>query len=203
MAEPDATKVLLVIGHGRRTGLCHHLAGVALAALRARGIPHRVHDLLADGFDPRLELGPDEPHATACDAAQDPVAHRYQTDVRWADAYVVVHPVWWFAPPAILKGWIDRVLVHDVAIRQVAEGSPEPLLGGRRALVVQTFQAPRAVERVAFRGITSRLWRSVVFPSIGVDAVEVLGLHRVAGVEPRRLRRFEQKLEAAVARLIE
>jgi hypothetical protein len=41
------------------------------------------------------------------------------------------------------------------------------LLGGRRALVVQTFKATRAIDRVHFRGVAGRFWQKVVFPSIG------------------------------------
>ncbi|ONI89929.1 hypothetical protein ALI22I_13430 [Saccharothrix sp. ALI-22-I] len=44
-----------------------------------------------------------------------------------ADLHVVVFPVWWFAPPAILKGWIDRVWNHGFAY-----GRSRPRLAGKR-----------------------------------------------------------------------
>ena len=196
------SKALLVLGHGRTSGLGHHLLGVARETLTGLGVPHRVHDLLADEFDPRLRLAAGATHATACSAQEDPLVHRYQEDVRWADAYVVVHPVWWFAPPAILKGWVDRVLVDGVAIRQEATGPPAPLLGGRRALVVQTFNAARVIDRIHFRGIAGRFWQKVVFPSIGVEDVDLLALHDVEGLDGAVLRRFEAKLRRDVARLV-
>lgn len=131
-------RVLLVIGHGREDSLCHRLLRTVQEALSVRGAAVRVEDLLADGFDPVLRLPAGVRHATAEHVS--PLARTYHDDVRWMDALVVVHPVWWFAPPANLKGWIDQVLVDGVAIAQPQEGPPRPLLEGRRALLVQTYR---------------------------------------------------------------
>jgi len=103
---------------------------------------------------------------------------------------------------AVLKGWIDRVLVDGVANRHDAE-PPTPLLGGRRALVVQTFNAPLAAERDAFGGITGNLWSRVVFPSVGVADVDVRAVHEVAEIDEERLARFEDELRDAARRLID
>ena len=98
-----SARVLLVIGHGRSApSLGHHLAERSCAMLEQAGAQVRVHDLLADGFDPVLRLAREEPHAHALDASVDPLCARYQRDVRWASAYVFVHPVWWFAPRAMI-----------------------------------------------------------------------------------------------------
>ncbi len=110
------TRVLLILGHGREKSLCQHLAQVALSTLEEQRAEWRMHDLLADGFDPVLRLEQDQRHAPALSSAEDPLVARYQQDVQWAQAYVVIHPIWWFAPPAILKGWVDRVLVDGVAL---------------------------------------------------------------------------------------
>lgn len=94
------------------------------------------------------------------------------------------------------------MLVDGVAIRQEATRPPAPLLGGRRALVVQTFNATRAIDRVYFRGIAGRFWQKVVFPSIGVEQVDLLALHNVEELEDALLPRFEAKLRRDVARLV-
>ena len=36
-------------------------------------------------------------------------------DLRWCDTLIFVYPTWWYGLPAILKGWLDRVLLPDVA----------------------------------------------------------------------------------------
>lgn len=195
-------RVLLVHGAARSGGLGERLRRHALEVLEAAGAEVRLHDLLGDGFDPVLRLSDDAPHATACEPSEDPLTARYQEDVRWSEVIVVLHPVWWFAPPAILKGWIDRVLVHDVAIRQREGGAPQPLLGGRRALVVQTFNTKRAVDRALFLGVTASFWKRVVFASVGITSVNRLALYEVERLDARRLSRFEERLSRSLRLLL-
>jgi len=40
---------------------------------------------------------------------------RHCAEIRQADGLVIVHPNWWGEPPAMLKGWVDRVLRAGVA----------------------------------------------------------------------------------------
>jgi NAD(P)H dehydrogenase (quinone) len=35
--------------------------------------------------------------------------------LQWCEALIFVYPTWWFGQPAMLKGWLDRVLVPGVA----------------------------------------------------------------------------------------
>lgn len=160
----------------------------------------RVEDLLADGFDPVLRLPVGVRHATPEHVS--PLARRYHEDIRWMDALVIVHPVWWFAPPANLKGWIDQVLVDGVAIAQAPEGPPRPLLEGRRALLIQTFNAPRAVDRFFMRNLAEQFWRRAVFASIGIDRVERIALYGVEELAESDLEKTERRIERAVERLV-
>ena len=196
-----AARVLLVLGHGREESLGRHLAGVALEELERLGAECRVHDLLADGFDPVLRLAPGQDSAPEVDAAREPLVASYQRDVRWASAYVVVHPVWWFAPPALLKGWVDRVLADGVAVDHAVE-PPRGLLSGRRGLVVQTFKAPRAVDRVLTGRLGARFWTRAVFAPVGITDVTVLGLYGAKPPWGKRLERFERTLRGRAGRLV-
>lgn len=195
-----AANVLLVIGHGREESLCHRLLRVAQEAVTTCGAEVRLHDLLADGFDPVLRLPQDAPHALPEHGGR--VARRYQEDVKWMDALVIVHPAWWFGPPAILKGWVDQVLVHGVAIEQRPEGNPRPLLGGRRALLIQTFNAPRRIDRFLMRRMAEQFWRRAVFLSVGMTHVERLALYGADDVSDEALRAMERKVSRAVAGLL-
>lgn len=53
-----------------------------------------------------------------------------------------IYPVWWYGRPALLKGWIDRVLPPGFAYRYERSGV-NGLLAGKRAVVLQTTGAPR------------------------------------------------------------
>jgi NAD(P)H dehydrogenase (quinone) len=59
-----------------------------------------------------------------------------------AEGLFIVHPDWWGGPPAILKGWLDRILRPGVAYDYQGEEFEEKekigLLGGKKAYVVVT-----------------------------------------------------------------
>jgi putative NADPH-quinone reductase len=199
--SPDPARVLVIHGGARSGGLGQRLADFTVECLEKTGAQCRRHDLLADGFDPVLRLGSAEPHATRVEAAEEPLVARYQADAIWAHGFGVLHPVYWFAPPALVKGWVDRVFVHDVALRQKPEGSPEPLFGGKRALVVQTFNASRTVDLALFRGLAGSFWKRAVFASVGIGDVTRLALHELPQLDTERLARFEDRLAEALAKL--
>lgn len=69
-----------------------------------------------------------------------------QQKIAWADTLVFHFPLWWLGPPAILKGWFDRVLVQGFAFgvrdahgrtRRYGDGG----LAGKRAMVVTSVGA--------------------------------------------------------------
>lgn len=86
---------------------------VILDKLAGQGAEVRVHDLYASGFTPVL-TGPEWQGYLNCPGNVDPVAGQV-ADVRWADTLIFVYPTWWYGLPAMLKGWLDRVLLPDVA----------------------------------------------------------------------------------------
>jgi len=111
---------------------------------------------------------------------------------------LIVHPVWWFAPPAILKGWVDRVLVDGVALRQPADGPPEGTLSGRRALVVQTFNADRMVDKVVFGSLSRRFWRRAVFFSVGIKKTSYFPVYSASNLDGDQLHCIEERLQRTV-----
>ncbi|MBK5927464.1 NAD(P)H-dependent oxidoreductase [Rhodobaculum claviforme] len=84
-----------------------------LARLRDRGAEVRLHDLHASGFDPVLGLQ-DWRRYNDSPANRLPVA-REAADLAWCDTLIFVYPTWWYGVPAMLKGWLDRVLLPDLA----------------------------------------------------------------------------------------
>lgn len=92
-----------------------------LARLAAAGAEVRLTDLYARGFDPALSAAE---HRGYLDSPGNraPVA-RDCDDLAWADTLIFVYPTWWYGLPAVLKGWLDRVLLPDVAfLMPKAEG---------------------------------------------------------------------------------
>jgi NAD(P)H dehydrogenase (quinone) len=58
---------------------------------------------------------------------------------------VFIYPIWWFGPPAILKGWIDRVFTRKFAFEFTATGGMRGLLTQERALILNTLGGDEAL----------------------------------------------------------
>src|SRR5689334_4916156 len=101
---------LAVVAHPSPTSFSHAMAGAARAVLAARGFEVDFHDLYAERFDPVQPTG--EAQNTASSNA---LVEQHCAELARADLILVFHPNWWGAPPAILKGWIDRVFRLDTA----------------------------------------------------------------------------------------
>jgi len=155
--------VLVILGHQHPGSFCHAIAETAVQTLRAAGHEVTYHDLYAENFDPILRH-----HQIPKDSPQDPVVQRHCEEVRAADGYVIVHPNWWAQPPAILKGWIDRVLRQGVAYEFGPSGQVVEHLAGKRALVFTTSNTPRDVELAVFGDPLENLWKTCIFGFCGV-----------------------------------
>ena len=162
--------ISILLAHPNPGSFNHAIAATAADTLRQHGCTVRFHDLYAERFDPLLaapELGRDP--------KLDALVAEHCEEIATADGIVVVHPNWWGMPPAILKGWIDRVLRPEVAYRFVAndqgEGVPEGLLRARGAVVFNTANTPEAREQEAFGDPLETLWKRCIF--------ELCGVHRV------------------------
>jgi putative NADPH-quinone reductase len=154
--------VYVLIGHQHPGSFCHAIAATAVEELRAAGHEVVYHDLYAERFDPIL------PHEEIpADATLDPVVAQHCREVQAADGYVIVHPNWWAMPPAILKGWLDRVFRQGVVYRFTAAGV-EKLLSGKRAVVLTTSNTPREDELRLYGDPLENLWKNCVFNLVGV-----------------------------------
>ena len=142
-------RITVILGHPRLGSFCHALTDRARTTLEAPGHTVTVHDLYAEGFEP------------VCGA--DALVDRHRDEIAHADGLVVVHPNWWGKPPAIVAGWLDRVIVPGVAYELPdAAGEPIGLLRLRGALVLNTGDTPLIREHEVFGDPLDAIWRRCV-----------------------------------------
>jgi NAD(P)H dehydrogenase (quinone) len=114
-------RVLVVHAHPDPTSFNRALCDVAVRTLSVR---HEVTliDLYGEGF--RVAMSADERGAYETDApiCADEVSRSAEL-IRATEAVVFVYPTWWFGPPAILKGWLERVLVPGVGFELHADSN--------------------------------------------------------------------------------
>ncbi len=161
-------RISLILSHPNPASFNHAIAQTAVAELARNGHEVTLHDLYAEKFDPIL---PD--HELAKDAALPAEIERHCREISAADGIIIVHPNWWGQPPAILKGWIDRVIRPGVAYQFLegdsGEGIPQGLLKARAALVFNTANTPEHRELTVFGDPLETLWRDCVFGLCGVE----------------------------------
>ncbi len=157
----------IILAHPNRDSFNHAIAETARTVLQENG--HRVvwHDLYAERFDPLLP-GDEIPG----EATLPPELAAYCREIQIADGLIIVHPNWWGQPPAILKGWVDRVFRPGVAYKFLegdqGEGVPVGLLQARSALVFNTSNTAAERELRVFGDPLETLWKNCIFDLCGV-----------------------------------
>lgn len=162
--------ILVILGHPDPGSFNHAIADAAAEALERNG--HRIvlHDLYAESFDPLL---PAEEFPR--DASLPPAIQQHCDELMAAQGIVIIHPNWWGQPPAILKGWVDRVIRPGVAYRfregDAGDGVPEGLLQAYTAIIFNTSNTPRERELRVFGDPLELLWKNCIFDLCGVQHV--------------------------------
>ena len=107
------TRALIVYCHPSQGSFTAAVRDTVLARLHAKGAEVRVIDLYARAYDPTLSLAEWEGYLDS-PRNRDAVAGDVAA-LQWADTLIFIYPTWWYALPAVLKGWLDRTMLPDVA----------------------------------------------------------------------------------------
>ena len=160
-------KVLVIVAHPNKASFNHAIALTCSKTLSDNGHEVIAHDLYAEHFDPILSF--DE---FPKNAALPPEVQLHCHEVAQADGIIIVHPNWWGQPPAILKGWVDRVIRPGVAYEflegDTGEGVPRGLLKAHSAIVFNTSNTETTREKTVFGDPLQAIWENCVFGLCGV-----------------------------------
>lgn len=177
-------RTLVVIGHPIPGSFNHALADRYVAGLRALSpeTPEhevRVADLAADHFphDPRTAADVRAPEGDTSHL-DDRIAG-WVEDLRWAEHLVFFFPQWWGTYPAVLKAFLDRVMLSGVAYRRGRGHVSERLLGGTTARVFMTMDAPVLWNALVYRNAAET---SLTRATLTFCGVKTVGLTRFAKV---------------------
>ena len=168
-------KVLIVHAHPEPQSFTTAMRDLALETLQGQGHEVQVSDLYAMNWNP-VASAADFVERENSDYLVYALEQRLgvkkgclAADIQseldkllWADTLILNFPLYWFSVPAILKGWIDRVLVSGVCYggkRFYDQGG----LSGKRVLVSLTLGRPRAH---VWRWCHSRPSRGHVAPAV-------------------------------------
>jgi putative NADPH-quinone reductase len=185
-------KILLINGHPDEASFNYGLSeaykkGVEKSGAELREIKIRELDFnpnLQFGYRKRTELEPD-----LLDA---------QENLKWADHIVWVYPVWWGSVPAIMKGFLDRVLLPGFAF-QKREDSVwwDKFLTGKTSRLICTMDQPPWYYALIYGSPSHKAMKKLTMQFVGVKSV------KITSIGPIRLSKdkFREKWLKKVARL--
>ena len=138
-------RCLVVFCHPVETSFGAAILETARTAIRGAGHELRVIDLYRAQFDPVLST--EEWHSYFSDTNRNVAAVReYVEAMQWAESLVLIFPTWMYGPPALLKGWLERVWLPGIAF-EVPRRRQRRVVGLfrniRRFTVVTTSGSPR------------------------------------------------------------
>ncbi len=159
--------ISVILAHPDPGSFNHAIASAACETIRTNGHNVNFHDLYKEKFDPLLPAG-----EFPKDAVLPPEIEMHCNEIASADGIIIVHPNWWGQPPAILKGWVDRVIRPGVAYEFLdgddGDGVPNGLLNAQFAIVFNTSNTTMDRERDVFGDPLETLWKNCIFDLCGV-----------------------------------
>ena len=159
--------VLLILGHPDKNSFNHAIAETCKERLLENGHSIIFHDLYKEEFNPILNTNELPKQSQIDDSIK-----MHCTDLVNSDGIIVIHPNWWGQPPAILKGWVDRVIRPGIAYEfeegDNGEGVPIGLLKAKTALVFNTSNTNEERENNIFKDPLDTIWRNCIFDFCGV-----------------------------------
>ena len=161
-------QISIILAHPDPKSFNAAIAGAAIDAASANGHQVFFHDLYREKFDPLL-CKEEIPKGAALPAE----IQKHCDEIAGADGIIIVHPNWWGQPPAILKGWVDRVIRPGVAYEfregDSGEGVPQGLLTAKAAIVYNTSNTTSDRERDVFSDPLETIWKNCVFGLCGIN----------------------------------
>ena len=190
-------KVSVILGHPSPGSFNHAIASAAVEALRAKGHEVRFHDLYVENFDP-IYTAAELPK----EASLPPFVEQHCREMDDADGLIVVHPNYWSRPPAIVCGWVDRVLRPGRAYNFVPDGQggakPVGLLKVKVGMVFNTANTPQEKEEELLGDPLEVHWRKVVFGLCGVPKVCRRNFNPVIVSTPEQRAEWLREVSSAV-----
>lgn len=158
----------VILAHPYSQSFNHAIFKTVIKTFNDINVEVYTHDLYEENFNPvlmRQELGSDN--------SNDFLVNRYANELVESDILVYIHPNWWGQPPAILKGYIDRVIrppyAYDFPEDDSGGGLPIEKLKGKYGIVYNTANTVEERENNYFCDPLDKIWGKCIFGFLGID----------------------------------
>jgi putative NADPH-quinone reductase len=172
-------QIMIVVGHPQRQTFCEALGNAYRAGAEAAGHSVKLFTLADMKFDPILREGyrREQPLEPDLRAAYDALAS--------CDHLVLIFPLWCGDMPALMKGFIERVLQPDLVARENTEHAMNwSIFKDKTARIVMTMGMPVSIYRFWYGGHALKLLKRNILEFIGIKPVRHTLLGMVATTRP-------------------
>ena len=199
ISQAGSRKVLIILAHPNLESFNHAICKTVANRLSKKGHEVKTRDLYQLGFDPVLPLEEWKNYGNAdYQRPQDILAE--QEAILWADHLVLVYPTWWWSPPAILKGYLDRVFTPNFVFLFDEDGTQKVSpLNGKTVSIIQTTGADEAfVRSEQLDEAVKKLFSVGIFGFCGLEVVHHEFLMGIDGKSYEELKQVLQEVDLMV-----
>jgi len=161
-------KISVILAHPDARSFNHAIAERTVATLKNLGCEIFYHDLYQEKFDALLPA-----EEIPKDVKLPDMIAQHCKEASMVDGFIIIHPNWWGMPPAILTGWVDRVmrpgLAYEFLENDSGEGVPHGLLNADKVVVFNTSNTETEREKNVFLDPLETIWKNCIFDLCGVE----------------------------------
>ena len=183
-------KVLIINGHPDKESYNFALSEAYKTGATSSGADIKVINIIDLKFNPNLQFG----YRKRTELEPDLI--KSQEDLKWADHIVWIYPVWWGSVPAIMKGFLDRVLLPGFAFKK-REGSVwwDKYFTGKSARIICTLDQPPWYYRLIYRSPSHSAMKKLTMNFIGVKSVKITTIGPIRLSKDRFRKKWLTKIE--------
>ena len=181
-------KTLIIYNHPHEGSFCSAIRDAVISGLDVGGHEYKVIDLDKDGFDPVMR---EKDLSAFVQASRNPekeiegldtLVEVYVNKMRWAERIVMIFPIWWMTMPAMMKGFVDKVIFPGLVYKMEGGKLVSQLSRLKQVVVITTMNTPAAIYESTFNNSIEGSLIKGTFNQIGIHDIRWISLNMVKPV---------------------
>ena len=181
-------KTLIIYYHPHEGSFCSAIRDAVISGLETGEHEYKLVDLGRDEFDPVMRAKDLKAFAMAGRIGEeglegvDPIVLKYMKKLRWAEHIVMIFPIWWMSMPAMMKGFVDKVIFPGVVYKMEGGNLVSMLSGLKQVTIITTMNTPSDVYKNMFNNSIEGSLIKGTFNKIGIHDIRWISLNMVKQV---------------------
>lgn len=159
-------KKCIIIAHPWKGSFNHAIKDRLIKKINEKGYTVRVIDLYEDNFSPAISLNELKNYKEG--QALDANVIRYQNILKEVDDLILIFPIWWYSMPAMIKGFVDKVMLKKFAYIESKTGLVGQLINIKKVTIITTSQAPTWYIKFIKGNFIDKILRRGIFKDLGI-----------------------------------